>query len=591
MKNKVLLTLFLLLFQAALYGQQYYVATNGDDANPGTFEQPFATIDFGISQLSSGDSLTIRGGVYREGITNLDVSNVTIEAYGQEYVEINGLKELTGTWINDGNGIWKINVGTEVTGVDPDFLKNCFQVFIDRKPLVDAQFPNVDAEDIFTRNAWSRADQGSAIDALIDADIAGQFTAAEVEGAIVQLNVLHQYFTWSRRVDNFNPSTGQIDYLLSNTMEQRFLTGNYWTHPDRYADDYYYLVGKKAFLDYPGEYFYDTLSHDLFVYPPAGVDLNSADVEIRYHPFGMKGKLNNSTVKNLTFFGTAFEFTGQSVNHVIDGCALRYPNYTRWIFEGNAVPHPYPNARIAPKVVGRDFTIKNMYMAHAWGAGFAASSASGNTHSRVDNCIIHDAGTSGSLREKGLTIFVVSGVGEANRVTLFNTGNVGMDLLGDKNGGGHFLSQYNHLYNNGLLSHDVTSMYTAGSRSYKGRMTHNWIHDNHAELGAIAIRADEDGAEGLTVDHNVMWNIGNTPASINGMKGIIVKGQNHQVYNNTTFNVQNNDIVIRQSYSGENADTYVYNNLTKEFTSKAEVNRAVTNIRGFEGNYEYPGPV
>ena len=592
MKNKEFLTFILLLLQLALYGQQYYVATDGDDANPGTFEEPFATIGFGISQVSSGDTLTIRGGVYREGITGLNVSDITIEAYGQEYVEINGLAELPrlNTWTAEAGGIYKINVASEVTGVEPDFLKNCFQVFIDRKPLVDAQFPNVDAEDIFTRNAWSSADQGSALDALIDADIAGQFTAAEVEGAIVQLNVLHQYFTWSRRVDSFNPSTGQVDYLLSNTMEQRFLEG-YWTTPGVFADDYYYLVGKKAFLDYPGEYFYDTLTHDLYLYPPTGTDLSNSAVEIRVHPYGMRGQFSNSTLKNISFFGTAFHFQNPSSNYVIDGCALLYPNYTRWIEEGNSGdPHPYPNAKIKTTVDGRDFTVKNTYMGHAWGTGFIATSFNGNTYSRLDNCILHDAGPSGSLTEKGLNLFIVSGLSEVNRTTLFNTGNVGMHLLGDKNGGGYFLSQYNHLYNNGLLSKDVTSMYTSGNRSYGGRMTHNWIHDNHAEKGANAIRSDGSG-ERLTVDHNVMWDIGNTPVSINGMKAIMMKGNDHQVYNNTTFNIGDDDIIIRQSYNGENANSYVYNNLSKEITNNANPNGPVTGILGYEGNYEYSGSV
>lgn len=35
----------ILLSTAALFGKAYYVAPDGDDANPGSLEQPFATIN------------------------------------------------------------------------------------------------------------------------------------------------------------------------------------------------------------------------------------------------------------------------------------------------------------------------------------------------------------------------------------------------------------------------------------------------------------------------------------------------------------------------------------------------------------------
>jgi hypothetical protein len=46
----------------------YYVATNGNDANPGGQSQPFRTIAKGISVLVSGDTLYLRQGTYNESI-------------------------------------------------------------------------------------------------------------------------------------------------------------------------------------------------------------------------------------------------------------------------------------------------------------------------------------------------------------------------------------------------------------------------------------------------------------------------------------------------------------------------------------------
>ena len=48
----------------ALYGTNYYVATNGSDSNPGTISQPFATWQKGVDVANAGDVVYIRGGVY-----------------------------------------------------------------------------------------------------------------------------------------------------------------------------------------------------------------------------------------------------------------------------------------------------------------------------------------------------------------------------------------------------------------------------------------------------------------------------------------------------------------------------------------------
>ena len=47
----------------------YYVATTGSDSAAGSITAPFRTIGHGVSALSSGDRLYIRGGTYHEQIS------------------------------------------------------------------------------------------------------------------------------------------------------------------------------------------------------------------------------------------------------------------------------------------------------------------------------------------------------------------------------------------------------------------------------------------------------------------------------------------------------------------------------------------
>ncbi len=67
-------------------GPQFYVATNGNDANPGTEAQPWRTIQKAMSAATPGSTVNIRAGTYPERLT-VNVSGtagnfVTFQPYG-----------------------------------------------------------------------------------------------------------------------------------------------------------------------------------------------------------------------------------------------------------------------------------------------------------------------------------------------------------------------------------------------------------------------------------------------------------------------------------------------------------------------------
>ena len=81
----------------------YYVAENGSDDNPGTDPAtPFRTISKGVSVLSPGDTLYIRGGTYHEKV-RVSVSGkaekpITITAYPGESPVMDGRNTLPGDY-------------------------------------------------------------------------------------------------------------------------------------------------------------------------------------------------------------------------------------------------------------------------------------------------------------------------------------------------------------------------------------------------------------------------------------------------------------------------------------------------------------
>jgi parallel beta-helix repeat protein len=72
----------------------YYVATTGNDANPGTQSQPWRTIQRAANTLVAGDTVYVRAGTYDEAVTPVRSGRgelyITYQAYPNETVVVNG---------------------------------------------------------------------------------------------------------------------------------------------------------------------------------------------------------------------------------------------------------------------------------------------------------------------------------------------------------------------------------------------------------------------------------------------------------------------------------------------------------------------
>lgn len=74
---------------------EYFVSPDGDNGNAGTFESPWRTVAYGVTALSPGDVLHLRGGTYYEHEIGLSVAGtenapITIQSYPGEQAIIDG---------------------------------------------------------------------------------------------------------------------------------------------------------------------------------------------------------------------------------------------------------------------------------------------------------------------------------------------------------------------------------------------------------------------------------------------------------------------------------------------------------------------
>jgi len=93
--NKIILSVLVGIISVCSYAQtSYYVATTGNNSNNGDIASPWQTIQYGVSQLSAGDTLNIMAGTYI-GKIDLIVSGVlgqeiNIQNYNNDQVIISG---------------------------------------------------------------------------------------------------------------------------------------------------------------------------------------------------------------------------------------------------------------------------------------------------------------------------------------------------------------------------------------------------------------------------------------------------------------------------------------------------------------------
>jgi hypothetical protein len=82
-------------FASEVFAAEYYMATDGNNSNPGTIDAPWATLAYSLPLLSPGDTLYLRGGIYYQ--TNISVSisgtalaPITIQSYPGERAVLDG---------------------------------------------------------------------------------------------------------------------------------------------------------------------------------------------------------------------------------------------------------------------------------------------------------------------------------------------------------------------------------------------------------------------------------------------------------------------------------------------------------------------
>jgi hypothetical protein len=251
-------TIAVLLSEAISSAQPYYVSPSGDDANPGTLEKPFATLQRSQQAVRQkrGD-VFLRGGtfylpdtlVFTEQDSGTKDAPVVFQNYqGEKPVISGGIRLEHLDWQPYTNGIFRAQVPADL---------QTEEIFVNGERQILARYPNFDPKakyfDGFTSGAdiqrraasWANPAGGylHAMHPALWGDFTWRITGKGADGALTKEG------GWQ---NNRGGGINENIQFVENIFEE---------------------------LDAPGEWFLNSETHTLYFYPPAGLDPKCAVVE------------------------------------------------------------------------------------------------------------------------------------------------------------------------------------------------------------------------------------------------------------------------------------------------------------------------
>ena len=532
--NAVLPFLFLcLLFTGNAYATDYYVATDGSDANNGTTATtPFLTIQKASDVAVAGDVVYVRAGVYRE-MVDLKANGVTYQPFGGEEVTINGA-DLMLAWTPATGSTYQTAMNWNV---DPNWGAN--QVFADGKMIEFARWPDQTSPDIIMPTN-AKADAAAAASGnnftITDADF--NEPAARWVGAQIWVNLArngHDGMGW----------TGTVVAISGNTITVNFRDApRFGDQPWGLGPDTEYFLfdptpagvhatgGPDALLS-NGEWWKD--GSTLYVKTPdgaapsaTGTGRNVIEAKRRHFAFWASTTRAGYTIKGFNLFACAITTdkdakTNRSIveaanNITLDGLNVKYPSH-QTSMTGNWQTEHYTWTGLV--VSGRNNTIRNCVIRYA---ATSALSIQG-FGIKVLNNQIEDANymcsNSGALNTGHITKDA-----EIGHNKIWNTTVMAINFTYSQNSNPNVRDVYrihhNEIWNFMRRSGDSGAIDMVGRDLQWMRIDHNLIYNtlDDARFGMLkhGIYLDFGGPGRLiraTVDHNVVYNI-TTPILVNG---------------------------------------------------------------------------
>ena len=500
MNSKILILFLALLLSISVYSREYFVSKNGNDANPGTKQQPFLTIQKAASVMQAGDVCYISAGVYpetiRPGQSGTAEQPIVFKTVApDEKVIVTGADPIAAAkWKKVDSHIFKAEVKI--------ILDHENQIFLGSKTMVEARWPNV-GDDLLSPGL-SVMDEGTAPEQIVDADMPDY----NYEGAHVWIHAPKYWSDWTTKIERqINRNTLQIENIAPYAGPNQHVAA-----PG--AD--YFIFGCRDALDAENEWFYDEDEKALYIYRENGkLPEERYLVKRRMNAFSFSD-IQHIEVSGITIIGSTIETNQNTKSVLLDRMKIFYPYYS-------SQSNNYFGDQTDKGVLlqGKNCTIKNSEVAYSSACGVML----GGENNKVLNCYIHDTdfiGSYASCVQLGGKENVVS------HCTLTRTGRSVIDY-GDMY---RALVQYCDMSHAGQLTSDLGLTYGNVIEGGNSEFRYNLLHENDATHLNMGLYYDH-GTQNIISHHNIIWGITFSAFHLNHYAAY------HLVYNNTFISDEN----------------------------------------------------
>ena len=504
---------------------EYFVAPDGDDANPGTLSAPFATLEKarGAVRAAKADgsaagrpiTVTIRGGEYFRGNSfsleaddsGTEAAPVTYRAYPGEEVTLTGGKRISSDKISKvtdpgvlnrvidtfaQSRLMQIDLSENVSSIAPigefayglsngDF-ENQFEVYVNGAPLQKSRWPN---DEPGTQYTYVTGVQGENVDyktspATFTYQDDQNRTALWPDEALKNLWIEgHLAYSWAQ---------SRHAVALLNADTKTITTKDKTAHRPTTENGKFYFFNLIEEIDMPGESYIDRENKKVYFYPPCGME--NAEVVV---PVSKTTLVSISNASYVNIEGIRMEY--------VFGSGLSVQNCNNVVVDGCTIAHTTNRCYIN----GSNNTIRNCYIYDsAYGGmnlsgGDRVSLTAGNN--LAENNRIHSVNR---IVESYAGAITITGVGNIIRNNeLYN----GPHLLINVDGNDHII-EYNDIHDAVLNAADMGAIYYGRNPTRLGiEIRYNYFHDIGNPYGGYGQQSVfwDDGQVGPYIHGNVFY--------------------------------------------------------------------------------------
>ena len=490
-----LVVLLMICSPVVLFGRDLYVTPNGSDTAPGTKLSP-CSLSKAANTAVPGDICHIAPGTYRETLKprhdGLPGKPITFLANRGETVVFSGCDPVTG-WEPHKDGMFRASMNWSLG-------KNNL-LFANGKPLQEARWPNDKDGDPMTVDA-ANVTRGDALKTSIVCDeLPDGLSEQDLLGAVVWGLCDRKWSSWTRPLTGYDPESKE---LTIPSFE-----GDWWMAerhaPGTKRGGLFYLVGKPALLDAPGEWFYDETTKMIYLKSLDGKSPVHIEAKARKIGVDLAGR-KWIRVEGVQLRGCTADLS-EAQHCELSRIHATYVSHTRG---GNTKMNLGEKSGIF--ITGSNNVLRDSEIAFSAGNGVNL----GGKENAVINCHIHHCNYIGAYT------WPLALDGMRNLVSHCTIEYGGRDTV--KISGVEHIIQYSDLSNPGQICHDLGIIYTGGNEGGNTQIRYNWLHHAGQEGLDMALYFD-NYANNYIAHHNVIWETG-TGIRLNRPTGFILCANN-----------------------------------------------------------------